>query len=450
MRRLLVVSPAFPPHPSPATHRARLLARYAPAFGWRVRVVAVHPDHYEEQPDRELTRLLPAGLEVVYTRALSARWTRRFGFSDIALRGYVPLRSAVRRLCATEPPDLLYFPGGPFYTFRLGPDARERHGVPYVLDYTDPWVFPPGAAGRSRWSKARLSHRLAVWLEPRVARDAAHILAVSDGTNDGIRASYPDIPAERFSAVPFGFEASDFEALRSRPRPNPHWNAADGNAHAVHVGAMPPNGFETLRALFDAVRMLRADSPREGGRLRLHFFGTTYDPHATRGLVTPVADEMGLSRIVTEHPRRVPYVDALNILTSADIVLALGSTDHHYTASKIFPCILADRPLIAIYHEASSVCDIVRETRAGALVAYDDAMRAAARVRSIALALRRALRGEPLASGARDVASLERHSARATCEHIFSVFDRVVDARRGDPNGAPPSGSPDDARAIHA
>jgi glycosyltransferase involved in cell wall biosynthesis len=429
MRRLLIVSPAFPPHPSPATHRARFLTRYAREFGWRVRVVAVDPRHYEEQLDHELARLLPDELEVVHVPAIDARWTRRLGFSDIALRAYLPLRAEVRRQCATDPPDLIFIPGGPFYTFRLGPDARERFGVPYVVDYTDPWVYPINAAGQSPLSKAYWSHRLATWLEPRVAYGAAHILAVSDSTHDGMRAAYPEIPAERFSAVPFGFEPHDFDVLRRHPRSNPFWTRGDGCVHVVYVGVMPPNGYETLRAIFAAVRMLRDEAPREFDRLRLHFLGTTYDPHATTGTVRPVAEAMGLGEIVQEHPRRIPYVDALNALTSANVLLGIGSTDHHYTASKIFPCIVAERPLVAVYHEASSVCQIVRETNAGALVTYGDVERAESRIPEIASALRRAARGESLTEHARTTVSMERYSARAMCAHVFGVFEGVLSER---------------------
>lgn len=450
MKQLLIVSPAFPPHPSPATHRARFLARYAKEYGWRVRVVAVDPRLYEEAPDHELRRLLPDGLEIVHTKALSARWTRHVGVSDIALRSYIPLRTAVRRLCATDRPDLLFFPGGPFYTFRIGPGVRERFGIPYVLDYTDPWVYPPNATGRSRLSKAYWSHRLATWLEPRVARDAAHILAVSDGTNDLIRGTYPDLPADRFSAIPFGFEPSDFETLRAHPRPNAYWARNDGCVHLAYVGVMPPNGFESLRALFAAVLMLRRESPEEFARVRLHFLGTTYDPHATRGIVAPVAEAMGLGDAVHEHARRIPYLDALNVLCSADVILGIGSTDHHYTASKVFPCILANRPLVGIYHEASSVCGVMRQTGAGTLVSYGDIARAESRVPEIAAALRSAIRGASPASAVRSPESLERHSARAMCAHVFGVFDRVASRSGAGERAREGAHSTREAEVMHA
>jgi hypothetical protein len=282
-----------------------------------------------------------------------------------------------------------------------------------------------GAGGRW-WTKAFWYRQLALKLEPRVVRHAAHFVAVSDGTNEEVRARYPGISADRFTGIPYGFEVSDFEALRAAPRANTFWNAADGNAHLVYVGAMLPKGYETLRALFAAVLELRNTTPQLFSRLRLHFFGTTYEPNATKGRVLPVAREMGLDDHVTEHPARVPYLDALNILCSSDVILGLGSSEQHYTASKIFPNILARRPMLAVYHEASTVCDIVREAHAGELVTYSDDAPAERHVPEIATALRRVLTPGAYAPGRVRWDHFAEYSAQNMTRQLAAIFDSVV------------------------
>jgi glycosyltransferase involved in cell wall biosynthesis len=425
-RRLLIVAPAFPPHPSPATHRSRFLARYGAEFGWDVEVATVAPRHYEGALDHELERLLPNGLCISRAAALPASWTRRVGVGDLGIRAYLPMRRLLRRLCRERRPDLLFLPGWPFFTFRLGADIREEFGVPYMLDYTDPWIFPTTPGIDKPWKKAFWAHRLASLAEPRAIRNASHILAVSEGTNESIRRYYPDLPADRFSAVPFGFETSDFEVVRHRTNSAAYWDAHDGQVHAVYVGVIPPDAEETLRALFLAVTQLRRESPELGSKLRVHFVGTTYDPYATKGAVAPIAAEMGLGAVVTEHVQRIPYLDALQLLSSADLILGLGTTARHYTASKIFPCILAGRPLLSIYHRESSVCEIVSAARAGTLVVYDDAERASARVSEITSALERAVRGWSLDAGPRTLEAIERFSARSACRHIYQTCDHVI------------------------
>jgi hypothetical protein len=376
VRQVVIVAPSFAPASNPPTQRVRFFARHLPTFGWRPTVLTVDPRFYEDRLDPEIESLVPVGLEVIRTPAWPARVTRRLGIGDLGIRAYWPMRRVLLGLR----PDAVFIPGPPWHTFLLGDVMREAYGIPYVLDYIDPWVSSAGADGRW-WTKAFWYRQVALGLEPRAVRHAAHITAVSDGTNEGVRARYPWLPAGRCTGIPYGIEPSDFDALRARPRPQHLWNAGDGNIHLVSVGAMLPNGYETLRALFAAVRELG------DARLRLHFVGTTYEATPRAPLVEPVAREMGLAGIVSEHPVRVPYLDALNLLTTADGIVALGSSEAHYTASKIFPSIFARKPLLAIYHEASSVCDIVRRSRGGTLVTYNDTERAAARVGAIADAL---------------------------------------------------------------
>lgn len=427
MRDVLIIAPSFAPVSNPPTQRVRFFARHLPTFGWRPRIVSVDPRYYEEPADAEIDALLPPGLEVMRTAAYPASLTRRLGIGDLGIRAYRPMHRALRAACARQRPDVVFIPGPPWHTFLLGPALREEFGIPYVLDYIDPWVSSAGADGRW-WSKAYWYRRLAVALEPRAVRGAARITAVSDGTNDGVRAMYPFLPASLFAGIPYGFEPSDFDALRARPRPQSIWPTDDGALHLVSVGAMLPNGYETLRAVLGAVAAMRASGSAIGARLRLHFIGTTYDPHPRAPLVLPVAQAMGLGDVVTEHPARVPYLDALNLLCSADGVLALGSTESHYTASKIFPSILARRPLLAVYHAASSVCEIVRRANAGALVTYDDVDRAEQQIPAIAAALDRLLSPGGYDASAVSWASFADYSAERMTERLAHVLDTAVGA----------------------
>jgi Glycosyl transferase 4-like domain len=384
VRRVVIVAPSFAPVSNPPTQRVRFFARHLPTFGWQPTVLSVDPRYYEEPLDPEIDTLVPRGLDVIRTPAWPARLTRVCGIGDLGIRAYWPMRRVLRGLR----PDALLIPGPPWHTFLLGAMMRETYGTPYVLDYIDPWISSAGADGRW-WTKAFWYRQVAIALEPRAVRGAAHITAVSDGTTDGVRAWYPWLPADRCTGIPYGIEPSDFTMLRSHPRPQRFWSAGDSYRHLVSVGAMLPNGYEAVRALFAAMKQLGPSA-----KLRLHFVGTTYEPVPRVKLVEPIAHEMGLD-CVFEHPARVPYLDALNLLTSADGIIALGSSEAHYTASKIFPSIFARRPLLALYHEASSVCDVVRRSRGGTLVTYSDTDRAESRVPDIAGALTRMFDYDP-------------------------------------------------------
>lgn len=429
MRRALIIAPSFAPVSNPPTLRVRLFARHLHRFGWDATVLSVRADRYEEAADPDIALLLPRGLRVIRCGALPARLTRLAGVGDVGLRAYGSMRRLLGTLCATEPPDVIVIPGPPWYTFRLGPWAARRFGIPYVLDYIDPWVTAEPPSG-PWWGKGRWHRRVALALEPRTVIGAAHIVSVSDGTNAAVGARYPALPSDRFTAIPYGFEPGDFAALDSgvgAGSPTPHWPAESGQIHLVSVGAMLPRGYETLEALFLAVRQL---PPWLRARIRLHFVGTTYDPRSPAPMVLPVARAAGVADAVTEHPARVPYLDALRMLRAADGILVLGSTEPHYMASKIFPTIAARRPYLACVHAASAVCGVIRAAGGpvagdAELITYDERVRARERVGEIAAALERiALRPTERCVPAW-APELTRYSAEAMTGRLAAVLDRV-------------------------
>jgi hypothetical protein len=84
-----------------------------------------------------------------------------------------------------------------------------------------------------------------------------------------------------------------------------------------------------------------------------------------------LAREAGIEDQVDERPGRIPYLESLQVMLDSDALFLIGSDEPHYTASKVFPYILAKRPLLAIFHEASSVVQILREIKAGEIVTFN-------------------------------------------------------------------------------
>ena len=58
MKKLLIIYPHWPPSNLAGVHRSRLIANYSRDFGWDVTVLTVDSDHYEEENDHEIERLV--------------------------------------------------------------------------------------------------------------------------------------------------------------------------------------------------------------------------------------------------------------------------------------------------------------------------------------------------------------------------------------------------------
>ncbi|HVJ81595.1 MAG TPA: glycosyltransferase, partial [Planctomycetia bacterium] len=336
-RRVLMIGAHFPPDTSAGTHRLRLLAPHLPAHGWEPTVLTVDPRDYESRLDEGLAALVPENLRVIRCRAWSARTTRRFGFGDLGLRALRGLCRAADKLLASEPFDAFFITIYPSYVALVGPSLKKRHRLPFVLDYQDPWVGSwgktvGGGPGGAPDLRSRASLRLAKFLEPRAARAADALVAVSQRTLDEVIERNPALAGVPTLELPIGGEPADFEALRRAPRPNPHFNPADGDFHVCYVGTLLPLGFETLRAVFAAACELKESAPDVYRRLRLRFFGTSNQTAANSpSRALPVAAEYGVADRVTEVAPRLDYLDALAVQTQASALLLMGSSERHYT-----------------------------------------------------------------------------------------------------------------------
>lgn len=434
VRRVLMIAPHFPPDTGAATHRVRLLAPHLTAFGWEPTVLTVDQSANEGRQDPALAAMVPDDLRVVRAPAWSARWTRKIGVGDLGLRAFTGLYREASRLLRAEKYDALFITIFPTYPALLGPMIKSRFRIPFVLDYIDPWVSAWGkdvGGGKTGEvdAKSRLTRLAALRFEPIAARAADAITAVSAGTYEMIRERIPAIQGVPCFAIPYGGDAADFEHLRAQRRPNRWFDRNDGDFHICYMGTLLPLGFETLRAVLGGLALLRDSSPELYRRIRLHFFGTSNQTAgAPEARVVPVARELGVEDRVSEEPLRVDYLDALMLQVEASAILLMGSSEPHYTASKLYPALLSGRPLLAVYHAESSVAEIMKKVTlppAAHLITYSERQRAETQTPLVAKAFK-SLSEHPAAGPIEwPSAELEDFSARSLARKLAGVFDLV-------------------------
>jgi len=280
------------------------------------------------------------------------------------------------QVIAREKIDLVYFSTTMFPVMSLGRRWHDRFGIPYILDLQDPWVSdryngPNAPAPPGGWFKYGLSQVIARTLEPYTVRRVNHIISVSPAYVTKLRERYSWLREDQFTVLPFGAPEQDFDNLPSLDVRQRIFDPSDGNRHWVYVGRGGNDLAPALRILFSAIRFARERNPEKWKFVKLYFVGTDYAPgERAVKTVEPVAGEFGISDLVTEYPHRVPYFEALRILVDSDAILLVGSDDPGYTASKLYPCILAKRPILAVFHEQSSVVDILRQCRAGEVLTF--------------------------------------------------------------------------------
>ena len=426
-----MISPHFPPDGSAGTHRVRLLAPHLASYGWTPTVLTVAEQDYEGRIDAELAGLVPASVEVVRTRALPAGLTRVVGLGDLGLRALPGLRRAAWSLQRARPFDAIFITIYPTYPAVLGPMFKHRFNVPFVLDYQDPWVGAWGddvGGGRAGAvdAKSRATRALAEHFEPRVLQAANAVTAVSARTYEDAFAR-TGIASPVAAEIPIGWDSADVVAIARRESarrliPN------DGRINFCYTGTLLPLGVETLRAVLAGLRALVERNPQLADRVRFYFFGTSNQSTGSECRVVPHARELGVADIIREHPARLDYLDALDVLRQASAVLLLGSSEPHYTPSKVFSALLSDRPMLAVYRRESTVVEMLKTAApppAAQLITVDDQHRVQSGVGCIAEAIQAVIRAAD-AGVSIDRAALEPWSAHSLAGRLANVCDRIA------------------------
>ena len=367
MKKILILYPLFPPCNLAGVHRPRLFAQHLPAFGWEPVILTVHEKYYEEKPDWNLVKLLAPALRIEKVNAFPVGSFRMIG--DIGLRAFFQLYKRAKQLIRSEKMDFLYIPIPSFYCALLGRWLHRSTGIPYGIDYIDPWVHEfPGSD--KLFSRHWFSTQIAKWLEPAAVKKASLITGVAAGYYKGVTERNPHLLQQAvLGAMPYGGEANDHTMLASLNIEPYLFKKKSGKIQLVYAGAMLPNAYAVLEHIFRSV----CDNPAVFSEVEFHFIGTGKKPDDPASYnIRAVAEQYHLwETAVYEYPQRIPYLDVLVHLNIATGIFILGSTEPHYTPSKTYQGVLAAKPILAVLHKESTAVKVVKESNAGMVLDFN-------------------------------------------------------------------------------
>ncbi|RYZ60949.1 MAG: hypothetical protein EOO14_06320, partial [Chitinophagaceae bacterium] len=375
MKRVLIISPYFPPTNAADMQRVRMSLPYFKEFGWEAEVVTVNLNHSDMVTDPLLVKTVPAEIPIHFVNALPKKWTSKVGLGNIALRSLLHYRRYVNRLLKQKRFDLIYFSTTQFAVTILGSYWKRKFNVPYVIDMQDPWHsdFYHDKPKSERPPKYWLAYQLSKRLEPIAMKRVGGLIAVSESYLAALTDRFTNCISIPKQTITFGAFERDFtvafQNMGLQPSVLP---LIAGEVSVVYVGRGGKDMQQAVSYLFRAFKRFLVAGNDEIKKLHFYFIGTSYAP-AGKGIPTiaPIAAEFGVSDFVTEITDRLPFYQTLNTLTDASALFIPGSSDPQYTASKIYPYVLAKRPLLAIFHQCSSVVPFLRDCGVGTVLTFD-------------------------------------------------------------------------------
>ena len=367
MKKILILYPHFPPSNLAGVHRPRLFAQHLPSFGWEPIILTVDKLYYEEPLDYNLVKLLPLSLRIEKVNAFKVSRPRMIG--DIGLRAFYQLYKKAKQIIQSEKVDFLYIPIPSFYCALLGRWLHHSTGIKYGIDYIDPWVHQFPGSDRL-FSRHWFSTKVAQFLEPIAVKRASLITGVAAGYYEPMLDRNPHLKLQaQCGFMPYGGEQADHDLL-SQLNIKPYLFSKNPNKmQLVYAGAMLPKAYGPLEAIFKSIQL----NSKIFKKVEFHFIGTgksTQDPNGFN--IKLLAEKYGLwQSVVFEHPQRIPYLEVLIHLQQADGVFILGSTEPHYTPSKIYQAVLSKKSLFAVLHSLCTAVNIIRNSNSGLVLDFN-------------------------------------------------------------------------------
>lgn len=376
-RKLLIVSPHFPPIDTVDMHRVRMNIRYYGDYGFEPTVLAVKPKFVDRRYSDEMVHTLPEYTRVIHTNAIPSSVTKPFGITDIAIRAMNSLASTGDKLLKNGNFDLIFFSTTAFLCMRLGQRWERKFGVPFVLDMQDPWFTAPPSSEtlRRKGFKHSLMRSLHARTEAATMPHASGLIAVSEAYIEALQDAYPALSMVPADTIPFGNSGADFEVAKKVGVPWRPFDGADSTAPvALYAGRVNEPMHPALNALFKAMKLASGESSPALANLRTAFLGTGYLREGNPRVVEPLANAAGLGERVAERPDRVSLLDSLSSLLAADLLIILGSTDLAYQPSKLYQLMATGKPVLCIAPSGGRLATQVRDLKSVVLIESDRPM----------------------------------------------------------------------------
>ena len=370
MKRLLIISPYFPPSNAADMQRVRMSLPYFKDFGWEPEIVIVDEKYSDIVKDDLLIQSVPVDIKIHRVKALSKKFTSRFGLGSLALRSYWYYRQKVSALLKKEKFDLIYFSTTQFPLCVLGAYWKKRFNIPYVIDMQDPWHsnYYQGKPKNQQPKKYWFSYRLNKYLEPVAMKQVDGLISVSGHYIEDLKNRYLELKNKPSAVITFGFFKPDLK-IASANKSNFNSLLKAGFKNIVYVGRGGLDMHKAIAPVFEALKKGLIAEPDLFGKLKFYFIGTSYAPAGKEiATIMPLAMQYGVEGNVVEITSRISYYHTLLTLQQADALFIPGSDDPKYTASKIYPYLLAEKPLLAIFNKNSSAMSILNKCAANAKV----------------------------------------------------------------------------------
>lgn len=372
-KSVVMISYYFPPEGNAAAYRPLRFLKELVKKGWHATVICCEPYHHERY-DPPLLEQVPPGSQIVRVKgrdlwrafqtwrgvrletklaqssAEEARqvvakhylsWRTRLRElvktaeacvyrPDLAMPWIRPTTQKTMAICRQDRPDVIWATIGPLSAGVVAYRTSVATGIPYVLDFRDPWGlnYYPREVRRPAWAKRQDNRMISRMLEK-----AQAVVFMFESVAQSYLQAFPALDKTKIHIIPNGFEGEVA----------PFVHAPSDRCRVLYAGTLKSYRYDTL---LEGLAQLNQKDPKRATRLQLRFVG-----EGLRELGERVA-ELGLRDLVEILPP-TSSAEIRRLQQEAHALLVLGRNQdrkgHELVAgAKLFGYLQAGRPIIGI------------------------------------------------------------------------------------------------------
>ncbi len=380
-QRVLMIAHEFYPCSAIGCHRSGKFCKYLGRYGWEPVVLTARQQYAHGRLDASLLRQLPDDLHVKRTfypdlegvrnairgaRVMLRRPHSGNGRANGGVSSMVESRAGVARwmsvpdwavywlpwalysgLAEARRSDAIYVTGPPHGAVVVGAVLARLSGRRLVIDLRDPWMLDKTLVYPTELHRG-MNRRLERWC----FASAATVICNTRPAMEAYRRLYPELPAEKFTTLPNGFDVTDFPADEGEVAPR-----VRNEIRMSYVGSL--YGGRDPRPLFRAVRAATEPGRGAGMKFRIQFWTGTDE------LARAYAREAGVEDMVDVH-KLVPHREAIAAMRASDVLLVIGAsdTDELHVPGKLFEYVYCRKPVLALV-EPGAISDLIDEYQLG-------------------------------------------------------------------------------------
>ncbi len=366
MQPVLVITYYFPPLGGSSVQRPLKFVKYLPAYGWQPHVLTVKArallqdaSQVEEIPRQTPISRAPAMLLPLWLPWRVRNFISRWFFCVDEQVGWWPFAVSSGRQVLQRFPDtkVIYSASMPFTSHLVAYTLHKQTQLPWVADFSDPWVENPYINFPTVIHK-----QLNEFFERKVFTSADRIVVNTETTRKRYIDKYSQLPPSKIIAIPNGYDRADIPTGRNNLNPNPAFTI-------IHLGSFFPRTRSSKHFLGALALAIKAGG-LPPGKLKVQFIGNI--DKETRMLVS----QLGFDNIV-ELIAYLPHRQALNHLLSADLLLLIpsyGLGSELFVPSKAYEYLASLRPILCLA-EPGACADLVTRAQSGVVVPPSDTNR---------------------------------------------------------------------------